>query len=103
MFTFLKLLVKRLLKLNKKLKQLKLIKYKFNDTYLEIILVSLNDALVKKYLDYKISYISIHTLMIRLLKKPYFSKYYSLRPKNINDIKTMVQRVNQYVDENLLI
>ena len=80
---------------------LKILKYKFNNTYLEIILVSLNDALVKKYLDYEISYILIHTLMIKLLKKPYFSKYYSSKPKNINDIKTMVQRVNQYVDEYL--
>ena len=85
----------------KKFPLLKILKYKFNNTYLEIILVSLNDALVKKYLDYEISYILIHTLMIKLLKKPYFSKYYSLKPKNINDIKTMVQRVNQYVDEYL--
>ena len=85
----------------KKFPLLQLLKYKFNNTYLEIILVSLNDALVKKYLDYEISYISIHTLMIRLLKKPYFSKYYYSKPKNINDIKTMVQRVNQYVDEYL--
>ena len=85
----------------KKFPLLKILKYKFNNTYLEIILVSLNDALVKKYLDYEISYILIHTLMIKLLKKPYFSKYYSLKPKNINDIKTMVQSVNQYVDEYL--
>ena len=85
----------------KKFPLLQLLKYKFNNTYLEIILVSLNDALVKKYLNYEISYISIHTLMIRFLKKPYFSKYYSSMPKNINDIKTMVQRVNQYVDEYL--
>ena len=85
----------------KKFPLLKILKYKFNNTYLEIILVALNDALVKKYLDYEISYILIHTLMLRLLKKPYFSKYYSLKPKNINDIKTMVQRVNQYVDEYL--
>ena len=78
---------------------LKILNYKFNNTYLEIILVSLNDALVKKYLGYKISYISIHSIMLKLLKKRYFSKYYSTRPKNINDIKIMVQRVNQYVEE----
>ena len=78
---------------------LQILKYKFNNTYLEIILVSLNDALVKRYLEQKISYISIHKSMIKLLKKPYFNKYYSVMPKNINDIKIMVQRVNQYVDE----
>ncbi len=86
----------------KKFPLLKILNYKFNSTYLEIIIVSLNDALVRKYLDHKISYISIHTSMINLLKKPYFSKYYSSKPNNINDIKIMVQRVNQYVDEYLI-
>ncbi len=81
---------------------LKILNYKFNSTYLEIIIVSLNDALVNKYLNYKIPYISIHTIMIRLLKKPYFSKYYTSKPNNINDIKIMVQRVNQYVEKYLL-
>ncbi len=80
---------------------LNILKYKFNNTYLEVILVSLNDALVKKYLDNKISYLSIHTLIIKLLKKPYFSKFYLLKPKNINDVKIMVQRVNHYIDEYL--
>ena len=85
----------------KKFPLLKILNNRFKDTYLEIILVSLNDALVKKYLDYKISYISIHKIMNKLLKKPYFTKYYSQRPKNINDIKIMVQIVNQYIDEYL--
>ena len=66
-----------------------------------IILVSLNDALVKKYLDYKISYLSLQTTMLKLLKKPYFTKYYSTKPRNINDIKIMVDRVNIYVNKHL--
>ena len=37
--------------------------------------------------------------MVKLLKKPYFTKYYRIKPRNINDIKIMVKRVNQYVDE----
>ena len=78
---------------------LKILKYRFDNTYLEIIIVSLNDALVKKYLEHKISYISIHNSMLKLLKTPFLNKYYSSRPKNINDIKFMVQKVNQYVDE----
>ena len=68
---------------------------------MEIILVSLNDALVKKYLDYKISYLSLQTTMLKLLKKPYFTKYYSTKPRNINDIKIMVDRVNIYVNKHL--
>ena len=85
----------------KKYPLLELLNYKFNNTYLEIILVSLNDALVKKYLDYKISYLSLQTTMLKLLKKPYFTKYYSTKPRNINDIKIMVDRVNIYVNKHL--
>ena len=83
----------------KKFPLLKILDYKFNNTYLEIIIVSLNDALVKKYLQNKIAYITIHNLMLKLLKKAYFYKYYSLKPKNINDIKIMVKKVNLYVDK----
>ena len=35
----------------KKFPLLKILNYKFNNTYFEIILVSINDALVKKYLE----------------------------------------------------
>ena len=57
--------------------------------------------LVKNYLLNKISYISIHNKMLELLKKPYFIKYYSSKPKNIKDIKSMVEIVNQYIIKNL--
>tara|TARA_Y200000002_G_scaffold373975_1_gene373960 strand:- start:4204 stop:5370 length:1167 start_codon:yes stop_codon:yes gene_type:complete len=86
----------------KKFPLLSILNFDFKNTYLEIILVSLNDALVKKYLNYKISYFSIHSIMIKLLKKPYFTKFYSTKPNNINDIKIMVQRVNQYVDQYII-
>ena len=84
----------------KKFPLLKILDYKFDNTYLEIILVSLNDALVKKYLENKITYITIHNSMLEMLKKKYFKKYYSLRPKNLNDVKIMVKKVNQYVDQH---
>ena len=80
---------------------LKLLNYKFKNTYFEIILVSINDMLVKNYLLNNISYISIHNNMLKLLKKPYFIKYYSSKPKNIKDIKSMVEIVNQYIIKNL--
>ena len=35
--------------------------------------------------------------MLKLLKKPYFTKYYKKSPKNINEIKNMVKKVNQYL------
>ena len=78
---------------------LKILNYDFKNTYFEIILVSINDRLVKDYLESKISYIDIHKNMLKLLKKPYFLKYYNQKPKNIIDIKNMVDNVNQYLNK----
>ena len=82
---------------------LKILNYKFKNTFFEIILVSINDILVKNYLANKIPYISIHNKMLVFLKKPYFTKYYSCRPKNVNDVKSMVEIVNQYIIKDLKI
>ena len=85
----------------KKFPLLKILNYKFNNTYFEVILVSINDVLVKKYLENKISYISIHKIMLKILKKPYFTKYYQIKPSNIKEIKTMVNKVNLYLEKFL--
>ena len=55
------------------------------------------------YLEKKINYISIHKLMLKLLKNPYFTQYYKKSPKNINEIKNMVKKVNKYLYEYLKI
>ena len=80
---------------------LKLLNYNFNNTYFEVILVSINDLLVKKYLENKISYFSVHKFMLYLIKKPFLSKFFDLKPKNIDDIKNMVNKTNQYVEKYL--
>ena len=84
---------------------LKILNYDFNNTFFEIILVTINDELVKKYLEKRISYISIQFIMLKLLKKPYFKKNYNKKPKNINDIKIMVKKVkiktNEYLESNV--
>ena len=80
---------------------LKILNNRFNSTYFEVILVSINDLLVKKYLENKISYFSVHKFMLLLLKKPFLSQFFDLKPKNIDDIKSMVQRTNQYVEKFL--
>ena len=80
---------------------LKILNFKFNNTYFEVILVALNDALVKMYLENSIKYISIHELLLKLLKNQYFSKYYKISPKNINEIKNMVIKVNKFLYEYL--
>ena len=80
---------------------LEILKYELNSTYFEIILVSINDALVKYYLNNEISYISIHTVMLKLLKRPYLTKFFNTSPKNINEIKLMVNKVNLYLNKYL--
>ena len=43
--------------------------------------------LVDEYLKNNINYISIHRNLIKLIKSPFFNKFYKLKPKNIYDIK----------------
>ena len=61
------------------------------DTYFETILITLNDLLVGKYLNGQINYISIQKNLLKLIKNPYFNKYYKLKPHNIYDIKKMIK------------
>ena len=39
--------------------------------------------------------------MLTLLKKPFLSKFYVLKPKTIDDIKFIVEKTNQYVEKYL--
>ena len=80
---------------------LKILKNSFNNTYFEIILITINDELVNKYLKNRITYISIHKIMLKLLKKHYFKKYFNRKPRNINDVKLMVNKVKVYLNKNL--
>ena len=81
---------------------LEILKNEFKNTYFEIILVSLNDLLVKKYLENEIQYASIHILLLKLIKISFFKKYYNSKPKNIKDIKNMVNITNQYLKKYLI-
>ena len=40
-------------------------------------------------------------MILKLLKKPYFTRYYQKSPKNINDIKSMVNKVEKYLHKFL--
>ena len=71
-----------------------------NTSYFETILISLNDYLVNKYLIGEINYQSLNVNLIKLIKIPYFTRFYRLRPKNIIDIKIMVKKVNTYLNKN---
>ena len=72
-----------------------------NTSYFETILITINDNLVYKYLNGSINYKSIHMNILRLINKPYLSKYYKLKPKNIYDIKKMITITKKYLEGNI--
>ena len=57
--------------------------YKRNDSYFEIILVTVNDYFVKKFLNGQINFLKMQTKLLKKLKDPYLSKYYQKFPKKI--------------------
>ena len=70
-------------------------------SYFETILTTLNDELVKKYLEGKINYISLIKNLIYLIQCPFFKKYYKLKPKNIYDINNVTEVTKKYLFLNL--
>ncbi len=72
------------------------------DSYFETILITLNDELVDMYLNKKISYVSIHYNLLKFIKKPYFRKFYRSKPKNINNIKNMIELTKKYLRANYM-
>ena len=79
------------------IKLLKLLPKKI--TYFETILITINDYLVDKYLNGTINYNSLNVNLLKLIKNPYFARYYDIGPKNIIDIENMVNRVNTYLNK----
>jgi len=74
-------------------------KVRNKQSYFETILISINDNLVDKYLRGVVNYNSISVNLLKLIKIPYFTRFYKLKPKNIIDIKIMVNKVNNYLDK----
>ena len=71
------------------------------ESYFEIILTTLNDELVLKYLNGKINYISIIKNIIYFIKSPYFRKFYKLKPKNLYDISRVINITKSYLFSNI--
>ena len=74
-----------------------------NDSFFETILITINDYLVKKYLLNQINYISIHLNILRLIKSQFLKKFYKLKPKNIYDIKRMIDITNNHIKNRIKI
>ena len=70
-------------------------------SYFETILITINDHLVHKYLSNKIKYNSIQQNLLTLMKSPYLRKFYKLKPKNIYDIKRMIEHTNNYIKNKI--
>ena len=69
------------------------------NSYFETILITINDELVMRYLRGEINYFSLNYNLLKMIKKPYFTKYYQSSPNNINDIKSMVNKVKNYLNK----
>ena len=70
---------------SKKFPVIKLLnKIKNKPSYFETVLISINEMLVEKYLKGDINYKSLNTKLIKLIKIPYFARYYNLSPKTIS-------------------
>ena len=73
-----------------------------NHSYFETILISINDYLVMKYLNGDINYHSLNNNLLKLIKMPYFTRFYKSNPKNIIDIRIMVKKVVSYLNKKKL-
>ena len=72
------------------------------DSLFETVLVSANDKLVDLFLNKKITFNQISTILLKIIKMKEFSKFRKLKPKNIDEII----KLNNYVSlkiENLAI
>ncbi len=63
----------------------------------ETVLVTINDHLVELFLDKKIKYNQLQTLLIKLLKNKIFRKYKKLKPKKIQDINLVKNNVSSFI------
>ena len=72
------------------------------NSYFETILITLNDCLVHKYLKNEINYISLQLNLLKLIKSPFLVKFYNLKPKNIYDIKKMINITNNYIKKEII-
>ena len=73
-----------------------------HNSFFETILVTINDCLVHKYLKNEINYISLQLNLLKLIKSPFLVKFYNLKPKNIYDIKKMINITNNYIKKEII-
>ena len=63
----------------------------------ETVIVTINDYLVKLFLNKKITYKELQNLLLKLMKKKLFTKYKKLKPKKFEDIIFVKNNVSSYI------
>ena len=69
------------------------------DSLFETILISINDELVKMFLNKEISYEKLLIYLIKIIKFKNFKKYCNVKPKSINDIIRLNNFVKNFTRE----
>ena len=68
------------------------------DSLFETIIVSANDKLVNLFLCGKIKFIDISYNLLKICNMPQFTKFKSIKPKNIDDINNLANYVSLKID-----
>ena len=63
----------------------------------ETVIVTINDSLVDQFLNKKITYKQLQDLLVKLTKKKLFTKYKKLKPKKVEDIILVKNKVNSII------
>ena len=63
------------------------------ESLFETVIVSANDCLVENFLNNNISFLKISKILLETIKRKEFQKYKSIKPKNIDQIRSL----NDYV------
>jgi 1-deoxy-D-xylulose-5-phosphate reductoisomerase len=63
----------------------------------ETVIVSINDIIVKRYLDGKIQFNDITRLILKFIKNKEYQRFKHVYPKNINQIKILNKKINDRI------
>ena len=72
-----------------------------NISLFETILVSINDILVKKFLDKEIEFTDISKLLIKFTNLKEYSKYKKIEPKSVEEVIKLSNYVSLKFDQNV--
>ena len=70
-------------------------------TLFETVIVTINDLLVKMFLDKKIKYDQLQELLLKFIKSKLFVKYKKIKPKKIQDIIFVKNTVSSVIVKTL--